>query len=45
MYLKDNILDFQICDGEVEIWSDCNSKNLIKEYKYDLKNKKVELVK
>ena len=45
IYLKDNILDFKICDGEVEIWSDCNSKNLIKEYKYDLKNKKLELVK
>lgn len=45
MYLKDNVLDFKICDGEVEFWSDCYSKNLIKEYKYDLKNKKIELVK
>ena len=45
MYLKDNVLDFKICDGEVEFWSDCYSKNLIKEYKYDIKNKKVELVK
>ena len=45
MYLKNNVLDFKICDGEVEFWSDCNSNNLIKEYKYDIKNKKVELVK
>lgn len=45
IYLKDKIVDFRICDGKAEFWSDCNSKNLIKEYKYDIKNKKVELVK
>lgn len=42
--VKDNILDFRICDGEIKERYECYNNNLVKNYRYDINNKKLELI-
>ena len=43
--VKNNILEFSICDGEITDKYEClSNNNLIKTYRYDINNKKLESI-